>query len=202
MSGSVRPVPRQAASLLAALLCLAGGVVQFPSAWAATPAAAAAPATSPLGATPPRDAMPGMEFVFEARVTLSPAVPMGDTDLGGRQFIPITGGKVAGPKFKGEVMPGGWDYQLRLAGGCQSLSADYFLRADDGAIIHVLNQAFMCGSAAPGERTLTRPTFEAPKGSAHEWLTRGAFVGVLELDPPPAAGKPLQGIRIRFYQVK
>jgi hypothetical protein len=166
------------------------------------------PAAPRLGAQPPADALPRAEFVFEEHVTLAPAVVQGETALGHRQFIPITGGKVAGPRLNGEVIPGGWDYQLRLPGGCTSLSADYFLRASDGTVIRVLNQAFMCGSAGTSaERTWTRPTFEAPKGSAHEWLTRGTFVASIEVDPPatpvpPGGTAPLTGIRIKFYQIK
>lgn len=141
-------------------------------------------------------------------MTLAPAVVQGETALGHRQFIPITGGKVAGPRLNGEVIPGGWDYQLRLPGGCTSLSADYFLRATDGTVIRVLNQAFMCGAAGTSaERTWTRPTFEAPRGSAHEWLTHGTFVASIEVDPPatpvpPGGTAPLTGIRIKFYQIK
>lgn len=164
-------------------------------------------ASTPLGAQPPPEAMPRIEFVFEERVTLAPAVVLGDTDLGHRQYIPITGGTIAGPKLKGEVIPGGWDFQLRYTGGCGTLSADYFLRAEDGTVIHILNQAFNCGLGGQGgERSWFRPTFEAPKGSAYEWLTRGTFIASLELDRPAAGGAqgaaPLSAIRIKFYQVK
>jgi len=157
---------------------------------------------------PSPDAMPRAEFVFEEHVTLAPAIVQGETDLGQRQIIPITGGKVAGPRLNGEVMPGGWDYQLRLAGGCNSLTADYFLRASDGAVIHVQNLAFTCpADGSTTERMWTRPTFEAPRGSAHERLTRGTFVASLEVDPPPpgtppGAAAPLTGVRIRFFQIK
>jgi hypothetical protein len=175
----------------------------------ASTALAQRPDTAPkLGAQPAPEALPRAEFVFEEHVTLAPAVVQGATDLGQRQFIPITGGTVAGPKLKGEVIPGGWDYQLQLPGGCTSLSADYFLRAADGTVIHVLNQAFNCGAAgAAAERTWARPTFEAPKGSAHEWLTRGTFVASIEVDPPavpvpPGGTAPLTGVRIKFYQIK
>jgi hypothetical protein len=173
------------------------------------PAMAAAPAApTPLGSIPDAALLPKAEFVFEERVTLSPAVVLGETALGHRQYIPITGGKVAGPKLNGEVIPGGWDFQLRYAGGCGTLTASYFLRADDGTVIHVLNEGFNCLPATPGERTYTHPRFEAPKGR-HEWLTRGAFVATIELDlppgtPPPQAGQAfkLEAIRIKFYQIK
>ncbi len=165
-----------------------------------------APALPPLGTAPHAEAMPRIEFVFEERVTLAPAVVLGETPLGHRQYIPITGGTIAGPRLKGEVVPGGWDFQLRYAGGCGTLSADYFLRADDGTVIHILNESFSCGMGAPGaERSFFRPRFEAPKGP-HDWLNRGSFVASLELEPPSAPGAagtpPAMAIRIKFFQVK
>jgi hypothetical protein len=177
-------------------------------AWAG--AAAAQPAATELGAQPGADQFPQVEFVFEERVTLAPATVLGETAIGHRQYIPITGGTIAGPKLQGRVIPGGWDFQLRYAGGCGTLSADYFLEASDGTVIHILNESFSCGLGGPnGERSFFRPRFEAPKGP-HEWLTRGTFVATLELDrssadaPPPAEGAPpaLGAIRIKVYQIK
>lgn len=157
----------------------------------ALPAAAESP---PVGAMPPADAIPRVEFAFEERVTLSPAVVLGNTPLGHRQYIPITGGTVAGPKLKGQVVPGGFDFQLTYsASDCTQLSADYFLKADDGTVIHVFNEGLVCPGA--GARSLFRPRLEAPKG-AHEWLTHATFVATLEVEPGG------QAVRIRFYQVK
>jgi len=182
---------------LAALLFAATAGAQQP---------ATTPAPAPLGAAPPAASMPRAEFAFEFRVTLAPATVLGETPYGRRQYIPITGGKIAGPKFSGEVIPGGWDYQLGLPGGCGTLSADYFIRATDGTVIHVLNEAFNCGLTGPGgERSFFRPRLEAPKGP-HEWLTRATFVATLELEPaasaPGAAPGALGAIRIKFYQIK
>jgi len=184
-------------ALLAGLLVAVASSAQQPP---------AAPAV-PLGSPPPAAALPRVEFAFEFRVTLAPATILGETPYGRRQYIPITGGKIDGPKFSGEVIPGGWDYQLGLPGGCGTLSADYFIRATDGTVIHVLNEAFNCGLGAPGgERSFFRPRFEAPKGP-HEWLTRATFVATLELEQPPApaartAPAALGAIRIKFYQIK
>jgi hypothetical protein len=90
---------------------------------------AAQPKPTELGSMPSKEQFPTVEFVFEERVTLGPAVVLGQTDKGHRQFIPITGGTIAGRKLKGKVRPGGWDYQGRFEGGCLSMSADYFLTA-------------------------------------------------------------------------
>jgi hypothetical protein len=157
-----------------------------------------------VGSAPPADAVPRLEFAFEERVTLSPAVVLGQTALGRRQYIPITGGTVAGPKLKGRVVPGGFDFQLTYAASnCTQLSADYFLEAEDGTSIHVFNEGLVCPD---GERAIFRPRLEAPKG-AYDWITRATFVATLELEPPvksTSAGTPAQveAVRIRFYQVK
>lgn len=168
-----------------------------------------ADAPTELGTMPEASQFPTVEFVFEERVTLAPATVLGETALGHRQYIPITGGTIAGPKLQGRVIPGGWDFQLRYAGGCGTLSADYFLEASDGAVIHILNESFSCGFGGPnGERSFFRPRFEAPKGP-HEWLTRGTFVATLELDQPAPGAAPVAGeapalgaIRIKVYQIK
>jgi hypothetical protein len=182
------------AVLLAAALITTAGTAQQPQ-------------TRPaLGTMPPPASLPIVEFAFEARVTLSPAVVMGETGLGGRQYIPITGGKVTGPRFKGEVLPGGWDYQLQSSGGCKSLTADYFWRAEDGTVIHILNQGLICPGESPESgRSYVRPQFEAPRGR-HEWMTRATFVATLELEQSapkaPGASPGLDAIRLRFYQIK
>jgi hypothetical protein len=167
----------------------------------------ASTAPPPLGTPPPQTALPRLEFAFEFRVTLAPPVVLGETAFGHRQYIGITGGRIAGPKLTGEVLPGGWDYQLGLTDGCTMLSADYFIRADDGTVIHVLNEGIGCAPGSPGSpRSFFRPRFEAPKG-AYEWLTRSTFVASLELDPPPSqaaggAARALNAIRLKFYQLE
>jgi hypothetical protein len=154
----------------------------------------------PLGAAPPPVDVPRVEFVFEERVTIAAPVVLGETMLGHRQYIPITGGTVAGPKLKGRVRPGGWDFQLtHPTSKCTELSADYFLEADDGTVIHVLNHGLFC----PGARGIFRPRLEAPKGK-HEWLTQATLLATLEIEAPKSReGSPpaVEAVRIRFYQV-
>lgn len=152
----------------------------------------ALPLTSAVAAE--ADDVPRIEFVFEERVTLSPVIVIGDTAIGYRQIIPITGGTVTGPKFKGVVLPGGRDLQLTYsASNCTQLSADYFIKSEDGVVVHVFNEGLWC----PGkERAIFRPRLEAPKGP-YEWMTRGTFVATLEVEPPEN-----NAVRIRIFQVK
>lgn len=142
---------------------------------------------------------PELEFVFEEIVTLQPAVSVGKTARGERRIIPITGGTFEGPEIRGEVMPGGWDWQLDRPDGCTEIEADYFLKTDDGAVINVVNKGTLC-KPMPGETPVpvrTHPVFEPPLGK-YEWLGQGAFVGTLGM--APASNGP--AVLIRFYRVK
>ena len=153
---------------------------------------ASAPAASQGEPQPPR-----LEFAFEEIVTLGEAIPVGETPLGRRNIVPITGGTFSGPGISGTIIAGGWDWQLMRSDGCLEIEADYMIRTDDGVVINVVNVGALCppeaGSSVPAR---TQQRFEAPKGK-YDWLNRSAFIGTLELAPD--AGVP--AVRIRFYKV-
>lgn len=145
---------------------------------------------------------PALRFVFEETVTLDANVTFGTTVLGPRTIVPITGGTFAGPGFSGEgikgtVLPGGWDWQLRLADGCTKIHADYMLRTDDGAMINVVNEGVSCRARDPRSTVRTRPVFEV-SGEKYSWLGRNAFVGTLD---PVSLPDGKRAVRIRFYVV-
>lgn len=139
---------------------------------------------------------PHLEFAFEEIVTLGAAIPVGETPFGKRTIIPITGGTFSGPGIEGEIIAGGWDWQLLRTDGCTDVEADYMLRTNDGVIINVINVGVLCppqeGRAVP---VRTQPRFEAPKGK-YDWLNRTAFIGTLELAPASAG----PAVKIRFYR--
>ncbi len=148
----------------------------------------------------PRDSKapaPHLAFVFEEYVTLGKSIHPGATPFGDRNIVPITGGVFYGPKIRGKVMPGGWDWQLVTKTGCHSLDANYMIQADDGAIINVINKGMLCTSPGAEAQLFTTPTFEAPLGP-HAWLNGGAYVGTLEL----AKYHGETAVHIRFYEVK
>ena len=153
-----------------------------------------------LGSTPavPQDEPqpPHLEFAFEEIVTLGQAIPVGETPLGRRNIIPITGGTFSGPGIKGTIIAGGWDWQLTRSDGCTQIEADYMIRTDDGVVINVVNVGALC-PPEPGRTgpALTQPRFEAPKGK-YDWLNRSAFVGTLGAAPPGSG----PAVRIRFYK--
>ncbi len=154
-------------------------------------AVVSAPAASQDGPRPPR-----LEFAFEEIVTLGQAIPAGETPLGRRNIIPITGGTFSGPGIEGTIIAGGWDWQLTRSDGCTEIEADYMIRTDDGVVINVVNVGALC-PPEPGRTgpAVTQPRFEAPKGK-YEWLNRSAFLGTLDAAPPGNG----PAVRIRFYK--
>lgn len=147
---------------------------------------------------------PEAQFAFEEIVTLGPAVSPGATPKGRRNMIPITGGHFEGPGFngegiKGEIVPGGWDWQLIRSDGCVEIEADYFLKTDDGAVINIVNKGALCmpAAGAPPAPARTHPVFEAPVGK-YDWLNKSAFVGTLEMADPSHG----PAVKIRIFRMK
>ena len=142
-------------------------------------------------------AEPTLEFAFEETVMLDADVPVGATSVGTRNIVPITGGTFEGPRIRGTIMGGGWDWQLRRADGCLQIKADYMLRTDDGAVINVVNTGISCRAKDPKAVVRTHPVFEAPQGK-YDWLSQDCFVGTLD---PVSLPDGKRAVRIRFYLV-
>ena len=113
---------------------------------------------------------PELEFVVELKVKLGQAYGVGETAHGNRFIIPITGGTFEGPNIKGEVLPGGADYQM--SGKTHTdIEAIYCIRTDDGVTIHIRNKGIIAGSYF-----YCSPKFEAPVDSKYAWLNDAIFV--------------------------
>jgi hypothetical protein len=91
--------------------------------------------------------IPGLEFIFAARVTVDAPLDLGDVGKGGRRIVPITGGEFSGPRLRGVVLSGGADWQVLRSDGVAELEARYTLRTDDGVLIYVRNHALRHGPA-------------------------------------------------------
>lgn len=139
---------------------------------------------------------PRLEFAFEEIVTLGQGIPVGETPLGRRNIVPITGGTFSGPGIEGTIIAGGWDWQLTRSDGCTQIEADYMIKTNDGVVINVVNVGALC-PPEPGRTgpALTQPRFEAPKGK-YDWLNRTAFIGTLDAAPPGSG----PAVRIRFFK--
>ncbi|KMO18559.1 DUF3237 domain-containing protein [Methylobacterium platani] len=123
--------------------------------------------------------MPRMEFVYEAVVEIAPLVPLGESPLGERRIVPITGGRFQGPRLRGTVLPGGADRQLVRKDGVRRLDALYEMKTEDGAILTVRNRVTIDPGrdGAPDYRFSTIDV-TAPEGP-HAWLNRLVLVGTL-----------------------
>ncbi|HEY5897630.1 MAG TPA: DUF3237 domain-containing protein [Burkholderiales bacterium] len=123
-----------------------------------------------------------LQPLLRAEVTLAAPQELGETPLGRRRVIPITGGSFHGEKLSGRVLPGGADWQLVRSDGVAELDARYTLETGDGALIYVRNFGYRRGPAdilrklAAGEPVdpslyymRTTPRFEtgAPR---YQWL--------------------------------
>jgi len=134
-------------------------------------------------------AAPALEFAFALSVAVAPALELGETHLGRRRVIAITGGRVAGPLLNGVVLPGGADWQVIRTDGTAELEARYTLQAADGALIAVVNRGVRHGPETVMRQLIAgepvdpgayyfrcTPVFETA-APAHQWLTRTVFVG-------------------------
>lgn len=83
------------------------------------------------------------EYSFTIEAQISAPIMMGETLDGTRLSIPITGGRFYGKNLKGEVLPGGADYQVIRQDGVTALHAVYMMRTDDGALINVINDGLI-----------------------------------------------------------
>lgn len=131
---------------------------------------------------------PALTHVFTLLVQVGAPVELGRIDGAQRRFVPITGGRISGPRLAGVVLPGGGDWQDIRPGGLTEVRARYVLKADDGSMIGVENSGVRVASEAvtadlargvPVEPSAyyfrTVPRFDVAPGP-HEWLRRSLFV--------------------------
>ena len=128
------------------------------------------------------------EHMWDAKVTIANMIMVGESKYGTRRVIPITGGTFEGPKIKGEVLPGGEDWQLVRPDGDTELNARYLLKTDDGVVIQVINKVLM-HSPKPGEdgQPYTRSVIdlEAPVDSKYDYLNHAIYIGTLTMNMTP-----------------
>ena len=130
-----------------------------------------------------------LEPLLKADITLAPAQELGDSPLGRRRIINITGGAFRGERLSGKVLPGGADWQVIRGDGVADLDARYTLETSDGALIYVRNHGYRHGPAdvlkklSAGEEVdpslyymRTTPLFETGD-ERYAWLNRLICVG-------------------------
>ena len=144
-------------------------------------------------------------LALEVHATVAPPLQIGQTPQGLQRVVPITGGSVHGPRFRGRVVAGGADWQVERPDGVLEAEARYELELDDGTLVSVLNRGLrraepdVMRRLAAGELVdpaeyyfRTTPTFRAPAGP-HEWLNQSVFIGTGERRP--------ESVSIRVYEL-
>ena len=147
----------------------------------------------------------GLDFAFEIRARIAPALDGGPGRNGHRRIIPITGGTVSGPRFSGRVIPGGADYERVRRDGSSQVEAHYAIEADDGTPIYIRNRGLFVAPAdviarvdagetvAPTDYYFrSAPEFDAPEGP-HQWLSDRLFVADCRFTP--------EEVSVRVYVV-
>ena len=146
------------------------------------------------------------EFLCKIEVSLEVARELGDTPLGRRRIIGITGGRFSGPRLSGRILPGGADWQLIRPDGVAMLDARYTLETTDGALIYVNNKGYRHGPKEAMERlarneevdpaliyTRSTPWFETAD-ARYDWLNRTVCVA-------SGARRPAT-VEFEFYEVE
>lgn len=70
---------------------------------------------------------------------------LGAAPGGERRYVPLAGGRVAGPELNGRIVEGGVDWQWLRADGVIEIAAHYAIRTDDGGLIEVRSDGLRHG---------------------------------------------------------
>ena len=129
------------------------------------------------------------------RVIVGPIQDLGQTARGHRRIIDILGGTAEGPRFQGEILPGGADWQIVRPDGTIEVVTRYTIRGKSGALVYVRNDGLRVASPevlarmSKGElvpfdsyRFRTAPRFET-SDPLLEWMETSTFVGVAARTP-------------------
>jgi muconolactone delta-isomerase len=134
---------------------------------------------------------PRLTPVYRLEATVGTPLDLGDTALGHRRIVPLTGGTFTGPELRGTLLPGASaDWQTVLPDGTALGDIRYTLQTNDGRVLNVRSRGIRHGSPevlarlARGEdvdaseytfRTATEIETEA---GDLDWLNKGIFIGV------------------------
>jgi len=93
----------------------------------------------------PVSAAPALRHLCRITARVSALVSLGAAPYGERRYVPIIGGEVEGETLSGEVLSGGVDWQIQRRDGTLDISAQYVIRAADGALIEVESRGYRHG---------------------------------------------------------
>jgi GNAT superfamily N-acetyltransferase len=90
---------------------------------------------------------PRFEFLMNLAVDVGDVMSMGAAPLGERRVVSILGGTFEGPGMRGEVLPGGADWQIARTDGVLDIDASYVLKEQGGGLVRVISQGYRYGSS-------------------------------------------------------
>jgi len=90
---------------------------------------------------------PRFEYLMNLSVNVGNVVSMGSGPIGERRVVGILGGTFEGSGLRGEVLPGGADWQIARSDGVLDLDARYALKEQAGGVVRVLSQGYRHGPA-------------------------------------------------------
>lgn len=149
---------------------------------------------------------PVLAHVCDLEATLDPPIEMGPGRSGRRRIIPITGGKVSGPRLNGRILNLGADWQTIFDDGMAELDTRYALETHDGAVIEIRNYGYRHGppevvaALARGEQVppgayYMRTQARLETGDArYAWVNRTLFVGT--------GARFASGVRVALYAIE
>ncbi|HXC40132.1 MAG TPA: DUF3237 domain-containing protein [Burkholderiales bacterium] len=138
---------------------------------------------------PHSPAMPELNLLARIALRLAPPLDLGQGPLGRGKLVGIAGGTVSGGRLRGEVLPGGSDWQTVREDGSLLVEARYVIRTLDGALVTVRENGVRHGPpeilarVAAGEAVdpstyyfRTTPRFETGDERV-SWLNNAVCVG-------------------------
>jgi hypothetical protein len=124
------------------------------------------------------------EHLWDAKVKIANTLVLGESKRGTRRIVPIIGGTFRGAKIRGEVLPGGEDWQSVRPDGDTELYARYLLKTEDGYLIQVINQVLIhIPSKEKNAQAYIKSVIdlEAPVDSPYEYLNHAIYLGTLDI---------------------
>jgi len=111
-------------------------------------------------------------LIFEAQMKLDRLASLGKTPYGNRRVAVGLEGMVTGPKLSATIMTGALDFELTLSNGAVEVEDIFVFKTEDGK--YILSRSAGVGADSKDVRVVM--DFEAPNGSAAEWLNTGKYV--------------------------
>ena len=111
------------------------------------------------------------EFLFEATVALAAPMHVGQTPEGYRMIVNVAGGRCAGPRLNGEIVPmSGADWSRIRADGSGALDVRMCVRTDDDALIFVHWHGLMIASPENLDYALDFAKADDPAGASRYYF--------------------------------